>query len=437
MRQLQSIVLCGLVLLTIGCVQPPITPTPVVSTPNITEFTETTTPLPTDDGMFDHLVSAIYLYDIDSRALTRISPSGDSAYCPAFSADGRYLSFAQDGFVLYDRQSQEITRTNIVGEFCGYEWSPDAKTIAFLSARLADPALLLHDVESAKTRRVALTLPPKWGTLQWSPDSQSIALVISNIPVVSPEYTGTPMPDPQASALITVDVTSDTVTTLFETNGATGAPAWSPDGTRIAFTVDPCVFCPIATNTPTLPDNREQVYITNRDGNIPTVLVETRLRAGRPKWSPDGDTLGFTETEDARLVSSVHLVNLTSGIHRFTKRMMFAFDFVWSPDGKWIVTSGGGGPRMFHSDTLEFSASFSSAASIYPAGWSPDGQKLLLNTSCCGLHSIMYFNPDDPMRAYGVSDEAHERMIITKENPVWAPDADLIAFSGYEGCRCP
>ena len=56
-------------------------------------------------------------------------------------------------------------------------------------------------------------------------------------------------------------------------------PAWSPDGSQIAFV--------------RLVDGKTQIFILSLDGGEPTQLTHSRYGASSPKWSPDGKDLLF------------------------------------------------------------------------------------------------------------------------------------------------
>ena len=73
-----------------------------------------------------------------------------------------------------------------------------------------------------------------------------------------------------------MDMATGAVTTLFDTPGNDSAPAWSPDGRRIAFESD------------------GELYLMDADGaNVQRLTNNTVYEEG-PAWSPDGTRLAYS-----------------------------------------------------------------------------------------------------------------------------------------------
>src|SRR6202042_87602 len=70
---------------------------------------------------------------------------------------------------------------------------------------------------------------------------------------------------------------------------ADSGPAWSPDGTRIAFLRGP--------------DGPAQLWLLPADGGEPEQLTTLPLGAGAPVWSPDGTKITFAAATDLHAVA--------------------------------------------------------------------------------------------------------------------------------------
>ena len=68
------------------------------------------------------------------------------------------------------------------------------------------------------------------------------------------------------------------------TGEADSSPAWSPDGSSVAFL--------------RAGDGPAQVWLLPAKGGEPRSLTELSLGAGRPVWSPDGSQIAFAAPVD-------------------------------------------------------------------------------------------------------------------------------------------
>ncbi|MBA2381042.1 MAG: PD40 domain-containing protein [Chloroflexi bacterium] len=115
------------------------------------------------------------------------------------------------------------------------------------------------------------------------------------------------------------------------------APAFSPDGTKVAF---------VRKYSMTPPTAREAAFIVNIDGTGLRRLTDPVLDVGRIRWSPDGTQLAFsdqTENRDEDMPQDIWLINPDgSGLHRITHNApgTQTFDPVWSPDGSRFAVLG-------------------------------------------------------------------------------------------------
>jgi Tol biopolymer transport system component len=204
-----------------------------------------------------------------------------------------------------------------------------------------------------------------------------------------------------------------------------GFPSWSPDGTRITF-VSPF-----------------GIELMNADGSGVTTLIRhdfrddtyptARLGLGRPTWSPDGERIAFEHAGDggeglARIYvmnadgSSPHLV---TDIHDFGLRHAES-DPSWSPDGSRIVfwsydhgiasvpSSGGIVSSVY--------ANFPAVASGARPTWSPDGTTIVFSL----FNRAAIWTVPASGGEVGV-------LIPGGYNAAWAPGGGRIAFVASGG----
>jgi Tol biopolymer transport system component len=218
---------------------------------------------------FVYYESDLYSLPAEGGELQRLTTSGDiGAVAP--SPDGRQLVVAREDFTqgFFDVTSQlwlmssegkdarplldsEKGRLDIPGS-----WSPDGKSIAFTRCKVA------------------------------APDSRGRTENSCGIYVVSPDGSG-----------------------LRKLADRSSAPAFSADGTRIAFVSDRDENGIHQTGEDE-EDFANELYVMDADGSSPRRLTTSpELDESSPTWSPDGDWIAYAREGPASFVEQVMLTN--------------------------------------------------------------------------------------------------------------------------------
>lgn len=92
--------------------------------------------------------------------------------------------------------------------------------------------------------------------------------------------------------IFTVDPVTLAATQVFDLPGVfDSAPAWAPDGRRIAFESD---GDPLGLN----PEHDREIFVMKADGTGVTQLTRNDVRDEGPAWAPDGTQIAYTSGPD-------------------------------------------------------------------------------------------------------------------------------------------
>jgi dipeptidyl aminopeptidase/acylaminoacyl peptidase len=194
------------------------------------------------------------------------------------------------------------------------------------------------------------------------------------------------------------DVQSGTTRQLTNGRKSSNAPAWSPDGSRLAFGSDR--------------EDKRQIYLIDLRGGEALKLTSAEESVGAFAWSPDGRSIAFASSdqrsealkerekkfaefdvidEDHRL-SHLYVVDVeTKKIRRLTSGAFTVGRFDWSPDSRQIAFDHriNGDPANGGSADISLVAVSDSVLRKLVTGdgpdsnpqWSPDGSQIAFETS--------------------------------------------------------
>lgn len=216
----------------------------------------------------------IYVMNADGTSPTRLTVNEQFDSWPSWSPDGSRVAYVHEPVDSAAGNTMEIYVMNAdgsnptrltVNNAIDYmpSWSPDGSRIAFISNRAYEAAGYdysspcdIYVMKADGTNPTRLTTNGVDSRIAWSPDGSRIAYSDGGIWVMK------------------ADGTNPTRLVVGE------QPAWSPDGTRIAFTA--------------WQNSADRILVMKADGTNPTFLVD----GSQPTWSPDSARIAFVGGSD-------------------------------------------------------------------------------------------------------------------------------------------
>lgn len=196
-------------------------------------------------------------------------------------------------------------------------------------------------------------------------------------------------------------------------------PAWSPDGSRIAF---------ISNRTGPL-----KVWVMLADGSEPRQVTQGEDEDDAPAWSPDGRSIAFVSVHDGD--ADIHLIRPDgSGHRRLTASPGDDLHPQWSPDGARVLfNSSRRSADPAHPDVYEVFSMRPDGSDVTPltqggtatyASYSPDGRWLLFRRQLPDGNSEIMVRA-----AHGGAELNVSRDPAFDGWPAWSRDGRRIVFA--------
>jgi len=207
----------------------------------------------------------------------------DPASDPAISPDGKLVAFRRNSyapggagiFVTSSEGKGVMQLTQHPGDCCP-AWSPDGQNLAFTRIAADEYAIYIVSAKGGTQKKVSRPDPRrKRGELAWTPDGKFIA------------FSGDSPRGGSQIFLLSVEDSSAEPITEPQGQDRDWGPAFSPDGTQMAF---------VRGNGAGFP---EEVYVMALNGGPARQLTNERAAImGPPTWSQDGTNVIFSSTKE-------------------------------------------------------------------------------------------------------------------------------------------
>ena len=239
----------------------------------------------------------------------QVAPNGQWAAFSVETLDWETDSVSSALWIVDTQGGEPRLLTPGTGAHTTPRWSPDSRQIAFVSTRDGSAQLFVLPVDGGEARQLT-SLPGGAAAHAWSPDGSQIAFTSAVLVDPEPEDPGARArwenrPRVIRRAFYKIDgagyslesfsqlftVSTDGGEAMQLTSGAANvfAPAWSPDGSRIAYT---------KSRDGALDSHCSDLWTIPANGGIASQVTTSLEACASPSWSPDGKTIAFTGNED-------------------------------------------------------------------------------------------------------------------------------------------
>ena len=287
-------------------------------------------------------------------------PGGGTGWLAISSEPNGVFDFESGNSDIYLIRTDGSERTQLTtapGNDFTPAWSPDGRQLVFRTTRDSNDEIYIMNADGSGQTSLSRSLTTEERSPEWGPDGQRIALAslqgeILDVFILS--VNPTKLNDNQ----------TDWINLTGNSLGGDEYPAWSPDGTKIAFQ--------------SYRDGNWEIYVMNTDGSEQTRLTDNPGEDTLPAWSPDSSGLVFNSATVG--YTDIYVINVDgTGLTQLTSDPAPEYDPSWSPDGSMIAFTRAidEDPRSAHIYLMQANGSEQRQITDTPASdWNPVWQPL-------------------------------------------------------------
>jgi tricorn protease len=264
--------------------------------------------------------NVLYIFDLKSYDAKRISEGPRASRDPMWIGNTIYFDSDRDGhfnLYAYDVPSAKTSQLTY-NKTWDVRW-PSSDNDSRIVYEL-DGELHVFDTKAKKDNAISIFVPDDG--LYKRPSRISVA---QNIEDFSLSPKGERVLFGARGDIFTAPVEHGPTRNLTNSSGAHDKwPAWSPDGSRIAFISDK--------------SGEEEVWIVPQDGSKPAEQITNGGHAMRygPQWSADGSRIAFSDKDGKVFILTLADRKLTEIVDATRGQVR---DYAWSPKGSFLAFS--------------------------------------------------------------------------------------------------